>query len=320
MVKNKGYIFILVRDNKTRNLEWVLLNPYAKKIVSTGVCPFKAFTTQDVSPAGNNALVYAKYPTSLWHLNLDTKEWKQIYKNPVKGQKGLAILPISPIAFVESSRAFSLLDMWDAEHFVIGTFVSLFIPETQKVEGLVTLSSLTSTSIKKIFDKTPANTAFQSGIMRFAEDKSFVYILQSRAKKKKANFKDYLFTYSAGKVDLIDQAEGKIMPLDFKTSPNKLLYLSANKGKSTVYFVEGDKKEPVLEAKALVGRIMNNNLLGIGAIDGKLLNLYLGTPNGKMKKAATFAKLYQIGFVSDGSRVILANPDEIVSYKIVNGK
>ena len=70
-----GNVFAFVRDSETRDLEWYLVDPFRKKVLSNGKCPFAAFTAYEVSPDGSRAVAFSRLPTALWVLDVKAKKW-----------------------------------------------------------------------------------------------------------------------------------------------------------------------------------------------------------------------------------------------------
>jgi hypothetical protein len=318
MARNKGYIFLLARDDKTRNLEWFLIDPFSKKVLGTGVCPFKAYTRMGVSPAANSALVYGRYPTTLWHLDIATKSWKNIYKNPVKGQSGLAILSLSGISYAETFRAFSILDMWDKEHFVDGSYITALMPNNQKLEKVVSLEDLSSIAIKKIFNEIPKELVFKAEHFVFGDNKNILFVLKTRSRTNRSYYREYLCSYSSsGEISILTHLDGRIFPLDFDLANSRILYTATTHQGNTITLLTGRTKLPLWSGKGLVGRIMNNGLVGAATVDGKTLNIFLGTTGQRLSRVLTLNQPYLVGFLDNGNGVVLISAGEILAYKIL---
>ena len=91
-----GNFFMLVRNNnKTRDLQWVLYDPMAQKVLKSGDCPFKMENDLvSVSPDGKHAAVFSRYPTIFWLLNIESGTWDKIMENPKVDEGGLTIIRI----------------------------------------------------------------------------------------------------------------------------------------------------------------------------------------------------------------------------------
>lgn len=314
-----GNLFFLARDNKTRNLEWYLINPFAKKILKNGICPFKAFERSAVSPDDSAALVFSRYPSGLWKLDLEKKEWKMIYDNPGKDTGGLAILPISPLFFMESYRAFSIFDEWDKEHFVINTFIVSLAFDPFAINKLVSLKELHESSIKAALGKNFEKWECKTDFFRFGEEMNMLYVLKTRSKDRK-KYIDYLLHFAPpANVTLLEKVEGRITPLDYRTRPMKALYTAAlneSTGKPEVIFKTDKGKSTVLKAKVITGRIMDNDLLGVAAINVNKFQIFLGTAESELKLIKEFSEPYRTGFINDGRKLVLMNKTEVRCFRI----
>jgi len=313
---DRGNIFFLARDIKTRNLEWFLLNPYSKKVLRKGSCPFKAFNRISLSPDDGAALVYSRYPTALWRLDIMTKKWENLFENPGKNKGGLAIMPISPLFFMESFRAFSIMDLWDKEHFVMNTFITAFTFEPFSISKVVSLKYLRDITIKKVFNRIPSKWQFRIDFFRFGEEKNLLLVLKSRTKNRKI-YKDYLFHFSPPReVTIVEEIAGRILPLDYHTRPMKILYSRATAGNVEVIFTDGKKKNILLKQKVITGRIMKNNLIGVAAVRGRKFVIFLGTPSETLKEVKALNTPYRVGFITDGRKLILMDNKTILCYRI----
>ena len=318
-----GHIFLLARDNKTRNLEWYLVNPFTKKVLKSGKCPFKAFEKASIAPDDSAALVFSRYPSGLWRLDLEKNKWNMVYKNPGKKKGGLAILPISPLFYMESYRAFSIFDQWDDGHFVIDTFVVSFTFDPFAINKVISLKNLYEYSIKTVFTKTPTKWQCRTDFLRFGEEMNILYILKTRSKDRK-QYKDYLLHLVPPKtVTLVEELDGRITPLDYKTRPMKILYTAApndSTGKPDVIFKTDKGKTKLISEKVVTGKILKNDLIGLAAISSKNFLIYLGTPDKKMEMVKKFASPYRVGFINDGRKLILMNNNEIRCFRINKSK
>lgn len=314
-----GNIFFLARDNKTRNLEWYLINPFSKKVLKNGTCPFKAFEKSAVSPDDSAALVFSRYPSGLWKLDIEKKEWKMIYENPGKDKGGLAILPISPLFFMESYRAFSIFDQWDKEHFVINTFIVSLAFDPFAVNKLISLKELHESSIKAALGRNTEKLECKTDFFRFGEEMNMLYVLKSRSKDRK-KYMDFLLHFAPPtNVTLLEKVDGRITPLDYRTRPMKVLYTSAlneSIDKPEVIFKTDKGKSTVLKAKVITGRIMDNDLLGAAAINVNKFQIFIGTPESEMKLIKEFSEPYRTGFINDGRKLVLMNKTEVRCFRI----
>ena len=149
-----GNIFMLVRDGnkRTRDLQWVLYNPLAKKVLKSGDCPFK-FENDivAVSPNGKYAAAFSRYPTELWLLNIESGNWDKIMENPKVNEEGLTIIRkmklgtvfgTSYLRFVDDSTLATCLQNLDKDKNmkdIVPTFVNV---EKKEIEPFVSFSEL----------------------------------------------------------------------------------------------------------------------------------------------------------------------------------
>ncbi len=317
--EGNGNIFIMCRDDKTRKLEWYYFDPFNQKILKHGDCPFKVFDLQAVSPNGDTAVIFAKYPVSIWYLDMKTSKWQQIFKNP-KGA-GLAITSISPLAYVDNLWAFTIMDLRDAEGFVLDSAITYFMLNPYRLVDIGTLKRLQGMGIHNVFrDKIPPKVLFSVGDIVIGEKQSFVYVLNSKTKDEPVKHLDYLFHYrSEGKMmklDLIDKSEpskkGGIFPLDYQAEPMKVLYRKVSDKTNELIFFDGGKKTVILEsAMVMLAKVMKDDMIGAFTVEGTTWNLYLGKAPGQLTKIKTFKDPYTVGFTSDGTKLVMINEKEL---------
>ena len=317
--EENGNLFIMSRDDKTRQLEWYYMDPFSQKILKQGTCPFKVFDLQAVAPDGGTAVIFAKYPVSIWYLDLKTSKWKQIFKNP-KGA-GLAITSISPLAYVDNLWAFTIMDLRDAEGFVLDSAITYFILNPYRLVDIGTLKRLQGMGIHNVFrDKVPPRFQFSVNDIVIGEKQSFVYVLNSKTKDKPEKFVDYLFHYrSEGKMmklDLMDKSEpskkGGISPMDYQADPMKALYRKVSDKATELVFYDAGKKTVILEGPTvMMAKVLKGDLVGAFTVEGTTWNLYLGKAPGQLKKIKTFKNPYTVGFTNDGKKLLMINDKEV---------
>ena len=122
---------------------------------------------------------------------------------------------------------------------------------------------------------------------------------------------------STSKISLIDKVQGKICPLDYCTKPMKVLYNKVTKKSSCVIYFDGKDPIKLLEGRAIVGSIMEGDLIGIAVVKGKSMEIYLGEQKNKLKKIMTLKKPIAIGFTKNGKRIIFKDSNKILCYKII---
>lgn len=149
-----GNIFMIVRDGnkRTRDLQWILLDPIAKKVVKSGDCPFKHENDiVAVSPDGKHATTFSRYPTELWLLDIESGKWSEIMENPKVGESGLTIIRkmklgtffgTSYLKFVDNSTIATCLQDLDKDKNmkdILPTFINV---DKKKIEPFVSFSDM----------------------------------------------------------------------------------------------------------------------------------------------------------------------------------
>jgi len=313
-------LFIMTRDAKKRYLEWYFFDPFNKKILANGNCPFRVFEDVAISPNGKTAVVFSKYPTGMWSLDLKTKKWKMIFKNK---SKGLAIVSLSPLAFIDNLWAFTILDDRDAQGYVIESIITYIIPNPFRLERIASLKVLEGIAIHQVYgDKVPPGWLFQVDDVVVGPKQSLVYVLNSKTASDPLKFVDYLFHYrrvdaKKMKINLIDKSEGGIFPLDYDADPMKILYRVTTPETDEIKMLLGGKKIVLAkDVKALVGSIMKGDIIGVAAVKGESFSIYLGKAPGKLQKVLTTKDPYKTGFCKKGDKLILINDNELRCFKI----
>lgn len=315
--EGSGDIFVPVRDNKTRNLEWCIINPFSKKILKKGDCPFKAFHRFAFSPDANTVMATTKYPSGIFRLNVEKGEWVKLYENPSKNKAGWAFLSISPLNFVESYRAYTIMDLWDINHIVTNTAIMSITVEPFLLRKLVSLKELQNFALQKLFQKRPEGWKYNARFIRFGQEQNIVYVLQGLSNRKSTH--DYLLHFSPPhNVSLLDQAEGAmIFPLDFVTKPRQVLYGVISPEKSKAVFLDEGKSQALMEnVRPVAGAIMDGKLIALVDQSDKTYNIYLGKPGEKFHKVKTYSGQYSLGFTRDGKKLVMIDPYGILYFKV----
>ena len=315
-IANKnGRLFFMTRDVKSRKIYWYVIDPEAEKVIAGGDCPFQVFTSVSFSPDGSRAAVITRYPTALWWLDVKSKEWRKVFQNPKKS--GLAISPISPIIFT-GNKFFSVLDKWDDTHTVTDTFVTRFTPPVLTPKNIVSVSSILWITAKKLMKKSKVELTGNLRVLRFADENNFAFTFELMpVKYKSKNLSISLLIYNNNPPNFARIDEGDlIIPMDYKTGPDRVLYTYRINGKNSVKYFKGGKSRKLMESEGLTGSIMNNGIIGISTVQGKKLAIYLGTEKEKMQKVHTFDEINKVGFLENGEKMIAISPRQITVYKI----
>ncbi len=316
VASDTGQLFFMTRDVKSRRIFWFLIDPLTKKTVNSGGSPFEVFTDTNISPDGKSAVAITKYPTAIWHLDTETKKWNKIFENPEKG--GLAVSPISPVMFTGGNSFVSILDMWDNKHVVTDSFVTKFAPPGFKPQKATSVTSVLWIAAEKIIGKSKSELTGNLRVLRFANADNFVFTFEANPVKQKAkNLSISLVLYSAipKKMERVDEGD-IIVPIDFQMHPDRVLYLYGSPGKSMVKYFTGGKSYKLIDGKVLAGRIMKNGLIGIAAVEGKKVTIYLGATPHKISKIQTFEGIRKVGFLMKGERLVMIAPQQVEIYRI----
>ncbi|MFP4497119.1 MAG: hypothetical protein ACLFQV_02815 [Vulcanimicrobiota bacterium] len=313
---NNGQVFMLTRDNKTRKMEWVLLDTAKKKIVAQGNCPFQAFFQFAISPDASTAVAISRYPASLWSLNLNSGKWKQVYQPP-KNKAGLFFLSVSPLDVVDSNTAISVLDQQDAEGYVNDSFVVKFNLEGDcsysKVFSLNELNKKTFEKVGK--DLKASDKAYSPKIsdIIFGANDNYFYSFNIAAKNY---LNGYIFQYlSAQTITEVDK-NGSFYPLDYNGSTLTGVYRKIDKDEVHIMFYSSGKTVSMGSVKAINASIMKDDLVGVIGVEGKSIKIYMGKPGEKLQLVKTLKEPFSGKFSRDGRYLILMNNEKIKTFRI----
>lgn len=244
-----GDVFMLTRDSKsrTRDLGWVLYNPVNNKVIKKGLCPFKFENKQvAVSPNAKYAAAFSRHPASLYILNIETGEWKNVYDNPPSDKSGLSIFELlggsstqdSPLVFVDDDTVASIFhDMKYAEgEKTTVDLVSVFYKIS---EGKLYKSLSYKTFIEGGEKAVKASGVHVDGALslsgiKFLGFKSFIYVLKSGEKS-------FLIKAEEGReFKLIDSIAGDIEYLGNRTEDGAIVYncIPTSQNKDNNYYRE----------------------------------------------------------------------------------
>ena len=155
-----GQIFMLVRDKekRTRDLQWVLFDPLAKKVLKSGDCPFKLENDiVAVSPNGKYAAVFSRVPTVLWLLDTESGKWDNIMENPKVNEPGLTIIRkarvlnsfgSSYLRFVDNSTVATCLQDLDKDKNMKDIVPVLVNVDKKKIERSTSFSEILASASK----------------------------------------------------------------------------------------------------------------------------------------------------------------------------
>jgi hypothetical protein len=315
-----GTLFLLARDKKTRKLEWVVVDPVAKRVKARGACPFTVYLRAAFSPDAERAVVFTRYPTAAWSLTLADGSWQRGFENP-QG-KGLALVSFSPLSFLSDRQAWTILDDRDEEKTVVDSVVTRLDVPALTTATLASLRRLTVLSVTTVFPLTPPRWIFAADMLRLGDDGTFVYVLNcatepDKKTKRSDKFADYLLRFTpASNITLLAKAEGgRIFPLDYDAASGRVLFSRATGNKTEAFLVENGQARAVFSGKAIAGRLLPNNAVAIVAVDGAGQSVHIGPPGG-LQKVNSSPTAYAVGFLRDGQRLVLSNSTELRTFAI----
>lgn len=305
----KGEIFLLAREFNTRKLHWFIFDLAARRVLKQGPCPFVGFSAMAVSPDARRAMVFSTFPVEAYALQVDTGTWTRIHENP-RGA-GLSILGVSPLAWVSRTKACALLDERDAEHYAVGTCVTSLPP----VEAVVSLATLKRLALRAVYksEQRPADVQADVEEIRFGESQSLLYTFKT-LNQKTGRFVDHLLRFdAAARVTPIDTVEGELFPLDFDPAAQRALYRRITRGLASpeVVLYNRGKKTAVLRGKALVGGFLADAMIGVSAVSGEGLQIFVGRLGQPLTRVFATPTPYATVFLRSAPMFVLQSSIEL---------
>lgn len=308
---DQGLLFVMARDRKTRRLNWYLVNPESRKVTAKGTAPFQVYRDFAVAPDGKHAIVHVRYPSSLWMLDVPSGKWSCVHANDNPGR--LVLSALSTVLFTDSAHAATVLDQQDSEGYVTDSVLARLSVARPGVQKLASLASLRERSVAAVKANAPAGMEYQTEYLRFGEDGSFVFVLQSRtAAQKNRRFMDYLFLAKPdGTLKLVDKADGSILPLDYLAAEGAILARVSQAGKQSVVLYRGGAKSVLTDKALLMGHLLRGGRVAGAAVDGGRLGIYLVSRPGEIRRVQSTGPGYAVAFVRDGQRVLLLSERDL---------
>lgn len=308
---DEGLLFVMARDRKTRRLNWYLVNPESRRINARGMAPFQVYRDFAVAPDGKHAVVHARYPSSLWMLDIAAGKWTCVLKND--NPERLVLSALSSVLFTDSGHAATVLDQQDAEGYVTDSVLARIGVTGTGIQKLASLADLRDRSVAAVKGTAPAGMEYQTEYLRFGEDGSFVFVLQSRsAAEKNRRFLDYLFLAKPdGTLKLVDKSEGGILPLDYHAAEGAILARVKSGGKQVVVLYRGGSKSVVTDKALLMADLLGGGRVAGAAVDDGRLGLYLVPKSGAIQKVQSAGRGYAVAFVRDGRSVLLLSERDL---------
>lgn len=311
VASERGHLFLLARDRKTRQLEWFLLDPSARRVLKQGKVPFQVYRGYAVAPDGRSAVAHARYPSALWTLSLDDGRWTcaQANDNPER----LVLTSLSGLLYTDAQHAASILDRLDAEGYVTDSIMVRFATRPFSITDRASLQELEAKATEMVAASAPAGMEYDVDLMRYGGDGSFVFVLQSAMPEGRTpRTINYLFRRAAdGTLKLLDQGETALVPLDFEARNDRLLYRTAEAGKPVLALLSGGHKTLVARRPVVAAALLGQNRIATVSVVGNQLEVSTGAMGHELRKAHTVNGLYRASFLEDGRRLLLWNDRDV---------
>jgi|GEM_PF-4462963 len=330
VAEENGRIFLLVRDEKSRILEWYLIDPLKKNVIDKGKCPFTAFNLYALSPDGKTVLALSRYPTALWSLDTVSRQWNKLYQNTTVSGEQFVISNTTPVAIVSSTKAYSVLDKVDDKQCITDTCIVSFNPCDFHFEIIISSRDLRKKAFEmampiigkmKALKDCSANTMDSHiNYIRYGDDNSLCFNLRIVSLKNKKNLQDLLYYFKPpSALECIDTADGYVQPLYVSTKKDCIIYKKTTQNSLTeVYALEKGKKEKIIDLSALVAGCIDNDTIGIAALKKKALEIHIYRKGEKPQKVEAFANSYKVCFLREGGIIIFVSKDRIKCFRIMS--
>ncbi|MGV8121075.1 MAG: hypothetical protein AB2L14_15050 [Candidatus Xenobiia bacterium LiM19] len=329
VAEENGRIFLLARDEKSRILEWYLIDPLKKDVIDKGKCPFAAFNLYAFSPDGKTVLALSRYPAILWSLDISRKQWNKLYQNTTVSGEQFTISNTTPFAIVSSTKAYSVLDKIDDKKCITDTCIVCFNPCDFHFEKIVSSRDLRRKAFEMAMPITGKMKPFKDysanmldshiNYIRYGDDNSLCFNLRIVSKKNKKNLQDLLYYFKApSTLECIDNADGYVQPLYISTKKDCIIYKKTTQNSLTeVYVTEKGKKEKIIDLSALVAGYIDNDTIGIAALKKKTLEIHICKKGEKPQKVEAFTNSYKVCFLREVGIIVFVGKDRIKCFRII---
>ncbi|MGI5844941.1 MAG: hypothetical protein ACOX9B_12295 [Candidatus Xenobium sp.] len=299
----RGHVFLMARDRRTRQLEWFLLDPKAPRILHQGKVPFQVYQGVAVSPDAQTAVVQARFPTSLWVLSLTEGRWTCALPHSNPGR--LALTSLSSLVYTDSGHAWSMMDRHDAQGYVIDSVLVRFATNPFTLTNQISLRDL----LQRAIQVTSANGQdYQINLVRFGKDGSCLFLLQSPASRSPR----YLLRRNPdGNLQVLDKSEFGMIPLDYDPTNDRILYRAVQAGGPVLAMLSKGLRS-IVSSRPLVGAaLLDSKRIATIAVVENQLEISAGIPGTPMRKFQTVTGIYRAAFLRNAPRVVLWNAREI---------
>ncbi len=304
----RGQVFLMARDRRTRQLEWFLLDPKTPRILRQGKVPFQVYHGFALSPDAQTAVVQARFPTSLWILSLNEGRWicAQTNENPER----LALTSLSSLVYTDSGHAWSMMDRHDPEGYVVDTVLVRFATRPFTLTNQISLREL----LGKALQAAPGTGGdSQINLVRFGRDGSCLFVLQSPASRSMR----YLFRRNPdGSLQVLDKSLSGMIPLDYDPASDRILYRTVQAGGPVLAMLSKGLRS-IVSSRPLVGAaLLEGQRIATIAVVENQLEISAGLPGTPLRKVQTVTGAYRAAFLRNQTRLILWNTREIRSIDL----
>ncbi len=303
VASDQGHLFLLTRHRQSRQLEWFLVDPSARRILRQGKVPFQVYQNFSVSPAGRTAVVQARYPTALWVLSLAEGQWvcARTNDNPQR----LALTSLSRVLYTDENHACCFMDRHDAEGYVVDSVLVRFRVHPFGLTDQVSLRELRSGAIQAA---AASGSGYQVDLLRYGRDGSCVFVLQSRS----SGSSRYLLKRAPnGHLTVLDQDTAGMVPLDYDAATDRTLYRTVQAGGPVVAMLTRGLKTIVSARPVVAAALLTGGRIATMTVAGSQLEVWVGTPGQTSRRVLTVVGSYRASFLRDGLRLILWNDRDL---------
>jgi hypothetical protein len=299
----RGQVFLMARDRRTRQLEWFLLDPKAPRILRQGKVPFQVYQGVAVSPDAQTAVVQARFPTSLWVLSLTEGRWACAQTNNNPGR--LALTSLSSLVYTDSGHAWSMMDRHDAQGYVVDSVLVRFATRPFTLTSQISLRDLLGRALQVT---SAVGQDYQINLVRFGKDGSCLFVLQSPASRSSR----YLMRRNPdGNLKVLDKSEFGMIPLDYDPASDRILYRTVQAGGPVLAMLSKGLRS-IVSSRPLVGAaLLDARRIATIAVAENQLEISAGVPGTPLRKVQTVTGTYRAAFLRHAPRLVLWNAREI---------
>jgi len=262
IISDNGNIFFISRQ-KNEKFNWHIYNPYSKKIINEGDCPFKDLNSLSlaVSPNGFCVFVYSYSYNEpygvVWFLDVKNKKWETAYKNSKYSQNASDSKPyldssFKQFTFVNDRTAYAVAEVRNrSENTKEDTQVVAFTASPLKMRKVFSFKDLEKEINASIAKEKKQESFFKidpdSIILR--ENDLFLFkVIDTKKLNTKYSYSE-LYRFSKGACQKLTSEETLITPLDL--NEEKILYGVEHPKNYNIYMIQGGNKTLVLDVPVM---------------------------------------------------------------------